>query len=47
MKERASKQKQHFLQLFGLLFVKGHKIESQENIKEQFDIGVYLPVTHI
>ena len=35
------------MQLVGLLFVKGHKIESQENIKENFDVGVVLRVTHI
>ena len=46
MKEEVNK-KQHFLQLFCLLFLKGHKIESQENIKEKFDIGVLLWVTHI
>ena len=40
-------KQQHFLQLFGLLLVKGHKIESQENIKEKFDISELLWVTHI
>ena len=29
------------------MFVKGHKIESQKNIKEKFDVGVVLSVTHI
>ena len=37
----------YFLRLVGLLYVKGHKIESQENIKEEFDIGVVLWFTHI
>ena len=40
-------KQQHFLQLFGLLFVKDRKIESQEYIKEKFDIGVVLWVKHI
>ena len=39
--------KHYFLKLFGLLFVKGHKIESQENIKKKFGIGVVFLVTHI
>ena len=40
--------KQHYcLHLVGLLFVKVHKIESQENINEKFDIGVVLWVIHI
>ena len=46
-KERGGKPKQHFLQLLGLLFVKGCKIEAQENIKEKFGIVVLLWVTHI
>ena len=29
------------------MFVNGHKIESQENIKEKCDISVVLWVTHI
>ena len=48
MKERGGKQKkQYFLQLFGLLFVKGHKIKSLENVKEKFGIDEVLWVTHI
>ena len=51
MKETGGKQFfysfKHFLQLHSLLFVKGHKIESQENIKEKSDIGVVLWVTSI
>ena len=30
-----------------LLDVKAHKIESQENVKEKYHIGVVLRVTHI
>ena len=45
--KRSYTKQQHFLQLVSLLFVKGHKIESEENIKEKFDIGVVLWVTHI
>ena len=35
------------MQLFGLLFVKGYKIKSLENIKEKFGIDEVLWVTHI
>ena len=35
------------MQLVGLLFVKDHKIESQEKVKDKSDIGVVLWVTNI
>ena len=35
------------MRLVGLLYDKGHKIKSQENIKEEFDISVVLWFTHI
>ena len=40
-------KKYHFLQLLGLLFVKDHKIESQRNKKNKFEIDAVLRVTHI
>ena len=39
--------KPSLLQLVALLFVEGHKIEYQENLKDKFDIGLVLWVTHI
>ena len=30
------------MELLGLLFVKGHKIESQKNVKHKFNLGVVL-----
>ena len=39
--------KHYFLKLFGLLFVKGHKIESQENIKEIWYWCSFLGYTHL
>ena len=36
-----------FLAVAWLLFVKGHKIESQRNIKNKFDFVVVLKVTHV
>ena len=44
-RERRDKQTITFLVVTWLLFVKGHKIESQRNIKNKFDFGVVLWVT--
>ena len=46
-RERRDKQTITFLVVTWLLFVKGHKIESQRNIKNKFDFGVVLWVTPI
>ena len=35
------------MQLIGLIFIKGHKNESQEKVKKKFDIGVVLWVKHV
>ena len=47
IRERRGKQTITFFTVGWLLFVTGHKIESQRNIKNKFDFGVALWATHI
>ena len=45
-KQRSETKQQHFLQLFGSLFFKRQKNESQENIKNKWDIECLVCYTH-
>ena len=47
IKEGRGKQTIAFLIVSWFTIVKGHKIDSQRNIKHKFDFGVVLWVTHI
>ena len=45
-RERRCNKKEHLLQLLGLLFVKGHKIEFQRNIKTNLNLRSFVGYTH-
>ena len=47
LSDNYGKQTIPFLAVTWLLFVKGHKIESQRDMKNKYDFGVVLLITHI